>query len=111
MKSKDLQQLAFSKRENGDGPAKIFRDLNGLVSQRTIKRWCRMISETSSISLPTSSGRLRTVRTKGACVAYSEMIWTFDPIRKPCSRTWLTIKTQNGFSSQTEYGDILERRP
>ena len=65
MKSKDLQQLVFCKRQNGEGPAKIFRDLNGLVSQRTIKRWGKMISESGSISLSKSSGRLRTVRTKG----------------------------------------------
>lgn len=61
-----MQQLVFCKQENGEGPAKIFRDLNGLVSQRTIKRWCKMISESGSISLSKSSGRLRTVRTKGA---------------------------------------------
>ncbi|CAF4332705.1 unnamed protein product, partial [Rotaria magnacalcarata] len=28
MKSKDIQKLVLSKYENGDGPTKIFRDLN-----------------------------------------------------------------------------------
>ena len=28
MKSKDLKQLVFSKRQNGESPAKVFRDLN-----------------------------------------------------------------------------------
>jgi hypothetical protein len=30
MKSKDLQKLVLSKYENGDGPTKIFRDLNAV---------------------------------------------------------------------------------
>ncbi|CAM4805183.1 unnamed protein product [Rotaria magnacalcarata] len=30
MKSKDIQKLVLSKYENGDGPTKIFRDLNGV---------------------------------------------------------------------------------
>ena len=29
MKSKDSQKIVFSKRQNGDGPTKIFRDLSG----------------------------------------------------------------------------------
>jgi hypothetical protein len=37
MKSKDLQKLVLSKYENGDGPTKIFRDLNGAISLATIE--------------------------------------------------------------------------
>ena len=66
MKRKDLQKVVFSKRNSGEGPAQIFRDLSGVVSLSTIKRWCKMISDTGAISLSKSSGRLRTVRTKGA---------------------------------------------
>jgi hypothetical protein len=38
MKSKDLQQVVFRKYEDGDGPTKIFRDLNGSLGLATIKR-------------------------------------------------------------------------
>jgi len=64
MKSKDLQKLVLSKYENGDGPTKIFRDLNGAMSLCTIERWCKMIREDGSINLSSPSGCPRTVRTK-----------------------------------------------
>ena len=35
MKNKDFQKLVFSKYQNGDGPIKVFRDLNDSVSLRT----------------------------------------------------------------------------
>jgi mevalonate pyrophosphate decarboxylase len=38
MKSKDLQKVVFSKYENGESLAKNCRDLNGVISYRTIKR-------------------------------------------------------------------------
>lgn len=62
MKSKNVQQIVLSKYENGDNPAKIFRDLNGAVSHIIIKRWCKMISNTGAINLSTYPGRPRTVR-------------------------------------------------
>ena len=37
MKSKDIQKVVKTKYENGDGPAKIYRDLAGAVSLPTIK--------------------------------------------------------------------------
>ena len=46
MKSKDLQKAVKTKYENGDGPAKIHRDLGGVVSKRTIKLWIKMINNT-----------------------------------------------------------------
>jgi hypothetical protein len=49
MKSKDLQQVVFSKYEDGDGQTKIFRDLNGCLGLNTIKRWCKMIRDIGSI--------------------------------------------------------------
>ena len=64
MKSKDLQKLVLSKYENGEGPSKIFRHLNGVLCLRTVKRWCKMIRETGSIELSTSPGRSPTIRTK-----------------------------------------------
>jgi hypothetical protein len=63
MKSKDLQKVIFSKYEDGDGPTKIFRDLNGCLGLNTIKRWCKMIHETSSVQLSTSPGGPRFART------------------------------------------------
>ena len=35
MKSKDLQKAVKIKYENGDGPAKIHRDLGGVVSKQS----------------------------------------------------------------------------
>ena len=64
MKSKDLQTAVKHKFENGDGPAKIFRDLGGLVSKRTIHSWIEMIKGTGSINLLKLPGRPRTIRTK-----------------------------------------------
>ena len=66
MKSKDLQKLVLSKYEAGQTPKKIFEDLNGAVSYRTVKRWCKMIRETGAIDLSKASACHRTVRTKAA---------------------------------------------
>ena len=65
MKSKDLQNVVFSKHENGDSLAKICRDLSGIVSYRTIRRWCKSINDTGAISLSKPPGGNRTIRTKG----------------------------------------------
>jgi transposase len=65
MKSEDLQKLVLSKYKKGESSTKIFEDLNGFVSSRTIRRWCQMMSETGSISLSHSPGRPRIIRTKG----------------------------------------------
>jgi hypothetical protein len=64
MKSKDLQTAVKNKYENGDGPTKIYRDLGGVVSLRTIKSSIQMINNTGSINLSYSPGRTRTARTK-----------------------------------------------
>lgn len=64
MKSKDLQKLVLSKYEKGDTTAKIFDDLSGSVSLRTIQRWCKMISQHGSINLSHPPGLRRVVRTK-----------------------------------------------
>ena len=66
MKSKDLQKLVLSKYEAGQTPKKIFRDLNGAVSYRTVKRWCKMIRKNGVIDLSKPSGCHRTVYTKAA---------------------------------------------
>ncbi|CAF3687714.1 unnamed protein product, partial [Rotaria socialis] len=49
-----------------DGPTKIFRDLNGGLCLKTVKRWCKMISETGSIELAGPLGGSRIVRTPAA---------------------------------------------
>ena len=64
MKSKDLQKLVLSKYEAGQTPKKIFEDLHGAMSYRTVKRWCEMIWETGAIDLSKPFGCYRTVRTK-----------------------------------------------
>jgi transposase len=64
MKSIDLQNLVLSKYQKGETSSKIFNDLNGSVSLRTIQRWCKMIKEKGTIELRYSSGRSRTSRTK-----------------------------------------------
>ena len=64
MKSKDLRNVVLSKYESGDGPTKIFRDLNGALGLRTIKRWCKVIQETGSCDPLHALGRPRIVRTK-----------------------------------------------
>ena len=51
MKSKDLQKLLLFKYEAGQRSKKIFEDLNGAMSYRTVKRWCKMIWETGAIDL------------------------------------------------------------
>ena len=53
MKSKDVQKAVKTKYENEDGPAKIHRDLGGVVSKRT--------TTTGSIELAHFSDHLRIV--------------------------------------------------
>ena len=64
MKSKDLQKLVLSKYECGASTTKIFYDLCGTISRKTIYNWCKTIRETGSIEMTTSPGCLRTIRTK-----------------------------------------------
>ena len=66
MKSLDMQKLALSKFQGGDGPTKIFHDLNGTIGLSTVKRCSKMITEIDSISLCKSPGLPRSVRTKTA---------------------------------------------
>jgi transposase len=63
MKSEDLQKLLAAKHENGEFSMKVFRDLNGVISLATIKRWYKMIDKTGSINLSFSSGCPCTART------------------------------------------------
>ena len=64
MKSEELQQIVLSKLRNGQFPTQISRDLNGVVSTRTIKRWSSLYNETGTIELSHPPGPSRTVRTK-----------------------------------------------
>ena len=64
MKSKDLQNVVLSKYKNGDTPTKIYHELSGAIGLRTIKRWCQMICQTSTISLSSPPDCPRFVRTK-----------------------------------------------
>jgi hypothetical protein len=59
MTSKDLQKLVFCKYQQDDGPTKIFRDLNGFMGLRTIKRCCKMIHDIGSIQLSKLPGAPR----------------------------------------------------
>ncbi|CAF4278574.1 unnamed protein product, partial [Rotaria magnacalcarata] len=57
MKSKGIQQVVKTKYGNGDEPMKIYRDLAGVVSLKTIKLWIKMINNTGSINLSSPPGR------------------------------------------------------
>ncbi len=76
MKSKDVQTAVKNKYENGDGPAKTFRDLGAVVSLTTINLWIKMIKDTGSINLSHSPGRPRA--------------------RKWSSQNWLIFKKGRG---------------
>ena len=62
MKTKDL----LPKYGAGQAPKKIFEDLNGAVSHRTVKQWCKMSWKTGAIDLSKPFGCHRTVLTKAA---------------------------------------------
>lgn len=64
MKSKSLQDIVLSKHQNGKTPKEIFVELENAVSLRTIERWLKLIRESGSIELHTSTGRKRTARSK-----------------------------------------------
>ena len=64
-KSEDLQRLVLSKCQKGESTTKIFRDLNGSVSSRTVRRWCEVLNDMGSINLSYSSDRPRIIRAKG----------------------------------------------
>ncbi|CAF1688574.1 unnamed protein product, partial [Adineta ricciae] len=66
MKGEDLQKVVALKYQNGDYPTKVFRDLNGVISLATIKRWYKMIDETGSINLSLPPGGPRTARAYAA---------------------------------------------
>ena len=59
MKSKDFQNLVLSKYQNGNGPTKSFRDLNGSVSLWTIEWWCKAVRDAGSINLSSPLDRQR----------------------------------------------------
>ena len=50
----------------GHAPKKLFKDLNGAVSYRTVKRWRTVIQETDTIDFLKPSACLRKVCTKAA---------------------------------------------
>jgi hypothetical protein len=62
MKSKGLQKVVFSKYENGESLAKICRDLSSVISCRTIRRWCKAITNTDSINSYKPPDPIRTAR-------------------------------------------------
>ena len=95
MKSKDVQNIVLSKRKNGEGPSKIFRDLNGAVALSTIKRWCQMISRTGTIDLSTSTGRPRTARTRNNIQKVKDRLKR----KKPVSSRKLAIELATSASS------------
>ena len=83
MKNKELQKVVKTKYENGDGPAKIHRDLGGVLSKRTINLWIKMINNTGSIELSRSSGHTCTARIK---VNISKAKWRLDQNERVSTR-------------------------
>ena len=57
-------RVEVPKYKAGQTSKKIFEDLNGAVSYRTIKRWRKMIRKIGAIDLPKPSACHRTVHTK-----------------------------------------------
>jgi len=51
MKDIDLQRIVKIKHDKGVGPIKIFRDLEGVVSLRTINIWIESIKVTGCVNL------------------------------------------------------------
>ena len=64
MKDKELQSNVLTNYQNGDNPTKIYRDLNGGISLRTIERWCRMICRSGSNAVSSPPGYSRLTRIK-----------------------------------------------
>ena len=60
MKSKDLENVVLSKYKDRQSCMKIYEDLHGSVSLSIVERWCKMIRDTSKITLFKSTGCLRT---------------------------------------------------
>ena len=63
MESNDLKRIVFSKRQEGNGLTKNFRDLNGEICLKTIKRWCKMIDQIGSVNIGYPTGCSNIVRT------------------------------------------------
>ena len=63
MKSKDLQNIVLSKYQKGDTGTEMHHDLNSGISLASIKRWCQMIHQFSSIQLLGTRGGPQIVRT------------------------------------------------
>ena len=91
MKSKVFQNLVLSKYQNGDGPTKIFRDLNGFVSLRTIERWCKAVRVTGSINLSSPPSRHRTFRTKRSIQKIEHRLERREPVSSRKTVRQLTI--------------------
>ena len=96
VKSKDLQTAVKNKYENGDGSTKIYRDLCGVVSLRTVKLWIRMINNTGSINLSYSSGHPHTARTTTDWFTKKKRIkfanWMLNHYKKEDTKRWLSTE-------------------
>ena len=95
MKSKDFQDLLLSKYQNSDGPTKIFRDLNGAFSLRTIKRWCKAVRDTDSINLSSLPGHQKTVPAKRAIQKIKHRLERRKPVSPSKTDRHLSISRTN----------------
>ena len=64
MEIKDLPKLILSKYKCDDDAMKIFHHLCSAISRKTIFNWCKMLVESGSMNMTTSSDRSRTISTK-----------------------------------------------
>ena len=64
MKSLELQNIVLRLYDQGLSTRQISNQLVDQVSKTTVNRWVKMYRESGKISLKTSSGRKRTIRTK-----------------------------------------------
>lgn len=139
MKSKNVQNIILSERENGEGPSKIFRDLNGAVDlstitswrQRSLKRAPLIYEHRSAVCASLESGKIhRKLRTgwsernlsplenlpsdrqleKTAFVVFSSLIWSWNLTRRWSNYLLRMITKLIGCSFRIGFGTIFSKR-
>ena len=108
MKSKDIQNLVFSKFQKKEQPKKVFDDLNGTVELHTIERWCKSFRETDSVDVKRPPGRPRRIRTKTTIQKVKRKI-PLSAVKRATvmnlPETTVSESTQKGAETQTVQND------
>lgn len=93
MKSLEIQNIVFSKQQNGNTPLEIYQALEGVLSLATIKRWCKMIMENGSIELKKPPGRKKDAKTVRAIQTVKRLVKGKErvTIRKLAAKTGISF--------------------